>query len=309
MGPRLRGDDDGGGCGERVSAEAVGMLIVEAGEAIDGLVEKLDAAMAGDAGRQRVVVACARGEAAALAGRLPARFGGLPMLAMPGGPAAIPLETDRVAFLPAAALFSLPPWDAVPADGLLLRPWPLEIPFAVGMPTANVSPVMGWAAPAALLRAVLQEPPESLDLFARPGDAHRRLLRRDAVRRRRGIPAPGPSRGACRQHQAVLLLPAHARRVAVDRRRDRARFRRAAGPGGGDSCAGGGQCRAGRAGGGAGPRAAAARGAGGARAAGGAGVVVRLGRRKEGSPQRHRGTEKKRHPGESRDPPGRQRAG
>ena len=145
------------------AGEPLGTLIVEAGDAIDGLVEKLDAAMAG---RQRVVIACARGAAGALAGRLPARFGGLPMLAMPGGREGIPVETSRVAFLPAAALFSPPAWEAVPADGMLLRPWPLEFPFAVGMPTANVSPVMGWSAPAALLRTVLQEPAERLDLFA-----------------------------------------------------------------------------------------------------------------------------------------------
>src|SRR5215475_13514599 len=127
-----------------MSAEAPGTLIVEAGEG-DGLVEKLDAATAA---RQRVVIACARGAAGALAGRLPERFGGVPVLALPGGAKVIPAEAGRVAFLPAAALYSPPPWDAVPDDGLLLRPWPLEFPFAIGQPTANVWPVMGWAAPA-----------------------------------------------------------------------------------------------------------------------------------------------------------------
>jgi hypothetical protein len=144
------------------TAMPLGTLIVEAGQAIDTLTEKLDAAMAGG---QRVAIACDRGEAMALAGRLPERFDRLPMLAMPPGPE-VPVDRARVAFLPAAALFSPPPWEAVPAEGPYLRPWPLEIPFGLGMPTMNVAPVMGWAAPAALLRAVLQDPPESLDLYA-----------------------------------------------------------------------------------------------------------------------------------------------
>src|SRR5512143_809537 len=128
------------------AGESLGTLIVEAGDAIDGLVEKLDAAMAAP---QRVVIACAKGAAGALAGRLPERFGGLPILAMPAGREGVPVGGARVAFLPAQALYVPPAWDGVPADGLYLRPWPLEFPFAINQPMANAARVMGWVAPAA----------------------------------------------------------------------------------------------------------------------------------------------------------------
>src|SRR5690242_5828753 len=107
------------------AGEPLGTLIVEAGASVDWLVENLDDAMAGVAAeRHRVVVLSRRGEAEALAGRLPERLRAVPAVAIGG----LAVDTARVAFLPAEAAFRPPRWRSVPADGMVIRPWTLELP-------------------------------------------------------------------------------------------------------------------------------------------------------------------------------------
>src|SRR5439155_10139517 len=121
---------------ETSAARPLGTVILEAGQSIQSLIAKLDLALIGrEAGRHRILIACPSGEQAALARSLPDRFRPLPMAAPEAWPAALPIDTQRVAFLPAESAFSPPLWDSVPADGMLLRPWPVPIHFEIDLPS------------------------------------------------------------------------------------------------------------------------------------------------------------------------------
>ena len=125
---------------ETSAARPLGTVILEAGRSIEALTRKLDMALIGrDAGRHRVLIACPHGEQAALAGSLPDRFRPLPMTAPQAWPEALPVDTERVAFLPAESAFTPPLWDSVPADGILLRPWPVPMYAEIELPLLPLS--------------------------------------------------------------------------------------------------------------------------------------------------------------------------
>ncbi len=202
---------------ETSAARPLGTVILEAGRSIEALTRKLDLALIGrDAGRHHVLIACPRGEQAALAGTLPDRFRPLPMTAPEAWPEALPVDTERVAFLPAESAFSPPLWDSVPTDGILLRPWPVPIYAEIDLPSLNGVPANGWVAPTALLRLLLREPPERLDLFAVAANLTERgtavgflsaAAYADGIGR--ASPAPGPS--PLRPEATVLAIVPHYR--------------------------------------------------------------------------------------------------
>jgi hypothetical protein len=131
----------------------LGTVIIEAGPSIDLLAGKLALATIGaTAGRHRIVIACDRGREQWLAERLPERFRGTAIAAIEACP---PIDTPRVAFLPADAEFSPPGWRDVPPEGMIIRPWVRPIiPLEHGA-MGYAKPATAWAAPVAVLRAVL----------------------------------------------------------------------------------------------------------------------------------------------------------
>src|SRR5262252_10531274 len=102
----------------------LGTVIIEGGTSIDVLVQKLAQATVGaTAGRHRIVIACERGQQQWLAERLPDRFRGTAIAAIAAGPEDPPIDTPRVAVLPAEAEFSPPGWMDLPPEGMTIRPW------------------------------------------------------------------------------------------------------------------------------------------------------------------------------------------
>ena len=202
---------------ETSTARPLGTVILESGRSIEALIAKLDLALIGrNAGRHRVVIACPRGEQAALAGSLPDRFRPLPMTAPEAWPEALPVDTERVAFLPDESAFSPPLWDSVPADGVLLRPWPVPIYFEIDRPATNKIPANGWVAPTALLRLLLQKPPERLDLFAVAASLTERgtavgFLSAPAFAKGIGRASPAPGPPPLRRDASVLAIVPHYR--------------------------------------------------------------------------------------------------
>jgi hypothetical protein len=202
---------------ETSAARPLGTVILEAGQSIQSLIAKLDLALIGrEAGRHRILIACPSGEQAALARSLPDRFRPLPMTVPEAWPTALPIDTQRVAFLPAESAFSPPLWDSVPPDGIVLRPWPVPIHFEIDLPSTNKIPANGWAAPSELLRLLLQEPPERLGLFdvadrlAERGTAVR-FLSTPAFAEGIGQAAPAPGPPPLRRDSSVLAIVPHYR--------------------------------------------------------------------------------------------------
>lgn len=145
----------------------LGTVIIEAGHSIDLLARKLALATIGaTAGRHRIVVACDRGQEQWLADRLPARFCGTAIAAIEAWPDEPPIDTPRVAFLPADAEFSPPGWNDLPPDGMIIRPWlrPI-IPLEHGA-MGYARPATAWAAPVGVLREALRVRPRDLRLDA-----------------------------------------------------------------------------------------------------------------------------------------------
>jgi hypothetical protein len=135
----------------------LGTVIIEAGPSIDVLAQKLALATIGAvAGRHRIVIACDRGQEQWLAERLPDRFRGTAVAAVEAWPEDLPIDTPRVAVLPADAEFSPPRWMDVPPEGMIIRPWVRPIvPLEHGA-MGHAKPATAWAAPTAVLREVLR---------------------------------------------------------------------------------------------------------------------------------------------------------
>jgi hypothetical protein len=194
-----------------------GTVIVEAGDAVARLAAKLDRAMAGPAAvGHRVMIACRRGEEGTIRDRLPDRFRALPVTAVDGWRDHLPIETAQVAFLPAEAAFSPPPWDAIPQSGMVLRPLVVPCPSEIAVPSINLEPTTAWAAPTALLREVLRQPPDRLTLFA----VEASLARRGIALGFLSAPAfaasveplpPGDGTPRLRRDAAVLAVVPHYR--------------------------------------------------------------------------------------------------
>ena len=135
----------------------LGTVIVEAGPSMDLLARKLALATIGlAAGRHRIAIACDRGQEQWLAERLPDRFRGTAIAAIEAWPEDLPIDTPRVAFLPADAEFSPPGWLDVPPEGMIIRPWVRPIvPLEHGA-MGYAKPATAWAAPVGILREVLR---------------------------------------------------------------------------------------------------------------------------------------------------------
>jgi hypothetical protein len=198
------------------SAERLGTVIVEAGESIEGLTQNLAPAMFGpSAGRHRVVIACRRGREQWLADRLPECFRGVAIAAIETWPTDLPVDTPRVAFLPAEADFSLPRWNSVPLDGMVVRPWlPTITPLQAGAMTYT-RPATAWVAPVAVLREALRARPDHLGLHAVATSLERRgvplgFLSAPAFDEGTGIPpsAEGPPR-LHRGSRVLAIVPHH----------------------------------------------------------------------------------------------------
>jgi hypothetical protein len=130
-------------------------MVVEAGQAIDRLAAKLDAALRGCwAGRHRLVVVAPAELLPTLDARLPERLRGLSLVAAESWLATLPLDLPRLAFLPEEAEFTPPLWRTVPADRPALRPWlATAVPRETGT-AIRKRPVTAWVASAALLAAL-----------------------------------------------------------------------------------------------------------------------------------------------------------
>src|SRR5439155_11639166 len=98
--------------------------------------------------------------------RLPDRFRALPVTAIDDWRGHLPIDTARMAFLPAEAVFSPPPWESLPQSGMVLAPLVVPCPSEIVVPAINFEPTTAWAAPTMLLREVLRDPPDRLTLFA-----------------------------------------------------------------------------------------------------------------------------------------------
>src|SRR5262252_9587584 len=96
------------GMGQRPGpAMPLGTVIIEAGASIDVLAQKLAQATIGvAAGRHRIVIGCDRGQEPWLAERLPEKFRRAAVAAIADWPEDPPIDTPRVAVLPADAEFT-----------------------------------------------------------------------------------------------------------------------------------------------------------------------------------------------------------
>src|SRR5262249_57150960 len=135
--------------------------------------------------------------------------------AVDAGPGDLPIETPRVAFLPAEAAYTTPEWESVPQSGMVLRPLVVLSPRDIVVPSINVKPTTAWAAPTALLRELMREPPARLTLFAVEASLARRglavgFLSAPAFDPSVGAPPPGAGPPRLRRDSTVLAgVPPH----------------------------------------------------------------------------------------------------
>src|SRR5262249_56721806 len=124
-------------------------------------------------------------------------------------------NTPRVAFLPAEAVFVAPDWVSTPPSGLALRPLVVSSHQGIVVPSINVKPTTAWAAPTALLRELMREPPARLTLFAVDASLAPRglavgFLSAPAFDPSVGAPPPGAGPPRLRRDSTVLAgVPPH----------------------------------------------------------------------------------------------------
>lgn len=195
----------------------LGTMVVEAGQAVERLIAKLDAALPGrQAGRHRVMLAVPADGAPGL-DALPERHRGLPRVAAGSWLATLPLDRPRLAFLPAESEYSPPLWPSVPAGRPALRPWLVTAtPLETGT-SLRQRPVTAWVASAALIAALRPALPAGrLDLHGLIAAIEARQLAvgfRSAPAFAPGVPPLAPAQGAppLRRDARVLALVPHYR--------------------------------------------------------------------------------------------------
>jgi hypothetical protein len=134
-----------------------GTVILEAGDNRSLLLSKLEAAWFGPgAARQRMVVACRPGQKADLSAALSSKFIALVLVEIQdwGQSLREVVATEKIAFLPADATYSPPPWDELPKGSSAILPWSQPVLLPDGSGPRLGLPVGGWIAEKSFLSAL-----------------------------------------------------------------------------------------------------------------------------------------------------------